>query len=84
MCHADNVTIKNITVRNASGHCHEFAGCKNILVENCRYEGLVPSGTLNYLECIQPDLMQEASFHYGGKYDGTMTKNVVIRNCYFG
>jgi hypothetical protein len=84
--HARDLLFKNIIVRNCGGHAHEIAGCVNVIFDGCRYEGYIAGGSYDpeYLECIQPDTMQQTSFPYFGAYDYTLTKNITIRNCYFG
>lgn len=84
-CHAENILFKDITVINSSSHVHEFAGCKNIVLDSCKYKGYNESSDYNppYLEIIQPDQMTKEAFPYGGKYDGTVTNNITIKNCVF-
>lgn len=84
--HAQNITINNTTVKNASGvHLIEFAGVKNALVENVELYGYtmcpVSNATEADKEAIQIDYCSATSAPAMKPHDGTACDTITIRNC---
>lgn len=86
LAHAKNLTFKDITFKDGfESHAFELSALDNVLIENCRFLGHKWGDVnRNYVEAIQIDINTKPAFPAFGGYDGTPTKNVTIRNCYFG
>ena len=53
--------------------------------QNCNFKGFNDfDGDRSFSEAIQLDIQVPGAFPKFGTTDGTITKNVVIENCYFG
>jgi hypothetical protein len=87
--HADNCVFRDLTIKDIPvGHALELTGCRNILVENCKFLGYnVATSGNTYSEAIQIEGAfppAETGYTYGYKIDYTPTINVTVRDCYFG
>lgn len=68
-----------------SGHAIDACGINGLYIKSCSFEGFIDySGERFYSEAIQLDIQVPGAFPKFGTTDGTITKNVVIEDCYFG
>lgn len=84
--HSRNINIRYITFTNVTRSHHlEFAGCDGVTVENCKFNGFNPVGKEDVYnhEAIQMDILTEGHFPNYLSYDGTVNKNITIRNSTF-
>lgn len=89
MGHGANITFRNVTFKNAyKSHHVEFAGCRDVLIENCTFKGYytnkkdVTNSANN--EALQFDVLHTAD-HFP-KYpvlDDTPCKNITVTGCTF-
>ncbi|MEI5906943.1 right-handed parallel beta-helix repeat-containing protein [Bacillus spongiae] len=87
LSHAENIRLKGVTIKDIyAGHALDLSGTKNILIEDCSFIGYRdrPDQSRNYSEAIQIDIQTAGGFPAFGEHDNTVTKDVVVRNCYFG
>ncbi|MBS6559709.1 MAG: right-handed parallel beta-helix repeat-containing protein [Clostridiales bacterium] len=80
--HGQNITIRNVTVRNVSGGAHEltFAGVKNGLIENCHL-GDYRGEYTKIKEAIHLDVVHNQYLVPGTvTYDDTANQDIIIRN----
>lgn len=84
--HAKNIQIHDVTFKNVvGGHAIDACGLDGFYVMNSHFLGFRDdSGTRSFSEAIQIDIQTEGAFPKFGATDGTVTKNVIIENCYFG
>lgn len=84
--HARNIIFRDVTFKNGvESHAFELSALDGVRIENCKFLGCkVVDPSRNYVEAIQIDLNTKNGFPAFGGYDGTPTKNVLIKNCYFG
>ena len=84
--HARNITFKNIRFTNVDETHHmEFAGCENVTIDHCKFDGFVSSqytGRSNY-EALQLDILWPGHFGNYGAYDETINRNITISNNIF-
>lgn len=84
VAHARDINIRNVTFKNITGsHAVEIAGCKNVIVDNCRFEGFFELDR-SYIEAVQIELTHPEGFLEFGLGDHTPCENVRVTNCYFG
>lgn len=86
--HARNLTFRNCVFQRTKGtHSLELNSIDNALVDGCRFEGFIPDPSLGtgyeYKEAVQLDVAKTGS-NSSGLEDGTMARNVTVRNCWFG
>lgn len=81
-----NITFKNMTIKDViDAHAMDINGCKDVLIENCKFIGYIDSvGTSYYKEAIQLSNHSILGFNSFGNYDGSPCVNVTVRGCYFG
>lgn len=85
--HASNVTIRDMTIKDISwAHAIEIDASSGVLVQNCKFLGYknAADGSRYFSEAIQIDAMTKLGFTAFGKYDGTPSRNITVRDCYFG
>ncbi|MEC1507107.1 right-handed parallel beta-helix repeat-containing protein [Bacillus haynesii] len=85
--HADGIVIRDLTITDVcGGHAFDCAGNQNVLIDNVKFKGFADyAGDRWFSEAIQIDLMRAASnFGAFGAYDNTVTRNIIVQNCYFG
>ncbi|MCR1872860.1 glycoside hydrolase family 55 protein [Mammaliicoccus lentus] len=84
--HAKNIQIHDVTFKNVvGGHAIDACGLDGFYVTNSHFLGFRDdSGTRSFSEAIQIDIQTEGAFPKFGATDGTVTKNAIIENCYFG
>src|SRR5699024_4435570 len=84
--HAKNIQIHDVTFKNVvGGHAIDACGLDGFYVTNSHFLGFRDnSSTRSFSEAIQIDIQTEGAFPKFGATDGTVTKNVIIENCYFG
>lgn len=84
--HAQNIKLQYLTFTNVTkAHHMEFAGSKDVVIDNCKFTGFLPENCLdatNY-EAIQLDILNEQHFGNYGNYDNTVCKDVTITNNVF-
>ena len=81
--HAANITVRDVTILRVKGSHHlEFAAVDGALVENCRLLGWTTDPGLTKREALQIDCADD-NIGSGAK-DGTMSKNITIRDCRTG
>ena len=85
--HATNVTVQYVEFTNVTrAHHAEFAGCKKVKVDSCKFTGFHPleedDGT-NY-EALQLDILEEKNhFPNYPAYDDSVNQDVTITNNVF-
>jgi len=73
-----------------NGHVLDLQGCENVLVENNDIRGIKKVAGRGYVEAIQLDSSVSTGTGFaeelvdGEFFDGTPTRNVIVRNNYFG
>ena len=81
------VTIRNCVFRDiGTFHAVEIMSCKNVLIEDCRFEGFVEGSGTNYAEAIQFDasyVSEDTPPGPRGSGNGLPTRHAIIRNCTF-
>ena len=78
-----NTIIRNVTFRDViSFHAIDLNGMKDVIIENCRFEGFTNAGGREYSEAIQ--IASMTNFITFGTHDDSPCANITIRNCYFG
>ena len=85
ICHSKNITIRNCSFINAYGTWHniEINSSKNVLIDNCYFEGSRKTGASG--EMIQIDSFNNtATWPWGnGAVDNTVSYMVEVKNCFF-
>ncbi|WP_261721859.1 glycoside hydrolase family 55 protein [Staphylococcus equorum] len=88
MCigHAQDIQIVDVTFKDIiGGHGLDACGVNGLYINNCKFLGFNDSDvTRTFSEAIQLDIQVPGAFPKFGTTDGTITKNVIIENCYFG
>jgi hypothetical protein len=85
--HCRNVTVRDATFKDVVwAHAIEINASRDVLVEHCRFLGYknAEDGSRYFSEAIQIDVPTPLSFGAFGKYDGTPSRNITVRDCYFG
>ncbi|GIO27731.1 right-handed parallel beta-helix repeat-containing protein [Ornithinibacillus bavariensis] len=83
--HGKNITARNMVFKDMIfGHWFDVSGCSDVLIENCQFLGYKDSGGREYSEAIQISSHSEGGFPAFGSYDSTPSRNVTIKDCYFG
>ena len=84
--HAEDIHLLDVTIRNVvGGHCIDACGINGLYIKQCRFIGFRDvDGDRWFSEAVQLDIQVPGAFPKFGTRDGTITKNVVIENCYFG
>lgn len=89
---ASNVLVRNVTIKDVAwGHAIDTAGVNGLVIENNKFLGSAKLGVgdRDYNEAIQLDQMASDN-PFGGKdvvwgyFDGSVTKNVTIKDNLFG
>lgn len=85
--HGENIRLENIIFKNSlNDHFLEIAGCKNYVIENCRFIGMADVQTSVY-EYINVDPVTYVAFPWltngSAFYDGTKNDGININRCYF-
>lgn len=81
--HCKTIRIKGVTItNNYNGHSIELAGCRNVRVEYCTFNGTYRGDSTN--EVIQLDTTKNSNCSPQGKpWDGTTTRTTLIDHCTF-
>lgn len=86
--HADHIEIRNLTIKDiVYSHGIEINSSHNVVIENCRFLGYLDptnDGSRRKSEAIQLDFSSKNGFPHFGDWDGTPSRDVVIKNNYFG
>jgi len=86
--HANKLVIRNLTIKDiVYSHAIEINSSNNVLIENCKFLGYkdnTPNKSREFSEAIQIDFAAKSAFPDFGTWDFTPSKNVIIRNNYFG
>ena len=85
--HGENIRLENIIFKNSlNDHFLEIAGCKNYVIENCRFIGMANVST-SVQEYINIDPCTRPAFPWlpdgSAFYDGTKNDGINVNNCYF-
>lgn len=85
--HGKNIRLENVIFKNSlNDHFLEIAGCKNYVIENCRFIGMADVQTSVY-EYINVDPVTYTAFPWltngSAFYDGTKNDGIKVNNCYF-
>jgi hypothetical protein len=83
--HAENLTIRNCRFLNCmtADHAIDLAGCNQVFIEKCSFEGSYQIIGREYNEAIQIDSSVPQAMPQFINYDGLPTKNVTVRDCQF-
>lgn len=82
--HCRNIAVVDCVFRRSRGyHALELNSVDGALVDNCRFEGFTAVAGLTEKEAIQVDCAVAGAVD-SGVADGTMAKNITIRDCWFG
>lgn len=87
--HGKNLTFKDIDFYHVENdHCMEICACKNVLIENCSYEGVTTqTNDRQYVENIQLENATHTNFPWltdeTATYDNMGCENITINNCTF-
>ncbi|MCF7595654.1 glycoside hydrolase family 55 protein [Staphylococcus warneri] len=86
MGHAEDIQFIGVTFKNiVGGHAIDACGLNGLRIANCSFEGFLDiDGDRFFSEAIQLDIQVPGAFPKFGTTDGTITKNAIIENCYFG
>lgn len=83
--HGENILFRDLIIRDTSANSHaiEIAGCKNVLVDNCTFEGMAfVSGRIS--EAFQMDVTKGSTYFAAfGPHDHTTCRDVVVRGSSF-
>lgn len=86
--HCDNVDIRRVTFLNCPGlHSIDLNGCRNFVVEHCRFEGHDAALTAVFLPDdpgYYPEAIQVSADTYNSTIDGKAPMNLRVAHCYFG
>lgn len=85
--HADGINISNVNfVDSAALHAIQVGGCKNVVIEDCNFKGLLYGGS-GVPDCINIECMDYTGQPYfdsnARTYDLTPTVDTTVRNCRF-
>lgn len=85
MGHCQNITIRNLNFVNMSpnGHFIELNSSKNVLVENCTFNGNVTNGSKEAINIDSTDAVTQGFNHSWSSHDLTCVDTVTITNCDF-
>lgn len=83
-----NITFRDITFKDViNNHFMDINACDGVLIDNCRflgYKDITVDSSRGFAEAIQITNHTQLGYGEFGVWDGTPTKNVIVRNCYFG
>lgn len=91
LIHAENVLINKIHFKDCcvGGHVIDFGGCKDVLIEDCFFDGFLIDVDANYYrEMIQFDYANKSNVPYWGdgagyQYDNIPCINFTVNRCEF-
>ncbi|MDR4949949.1 glycosyl hydrolase family 28-related protein [Neobacillus cucumis] len=85
LSHADNLSFRNLTIKNGqNGHYFQIASDENVIFEGCWFGDVrYTNFSSKNFELIQLEESRKISFPSFGGYDGTISKNITIKNCHF-
>jgi parallel beta-helix repeat protein len=83
--HAENISFKNLTIKNGqNGHYFQISSCKSVIFEGCWFGDVqYTNPSSKDYELIQIEEATKISFPLFGGYDGTISRNITVRNCQF-
>ena len=86
--HAKGVRVTGVTFTQSilNGHSLDLAGCEDVLIEDCTFEGWDVVTDREYVEAIQLDYSMRSALNIedlDASYDGVATRNVTVRDCRF-
>ncbi|MCM3180855.1 hypothetical protein [Cytobacillus horneckiae] len=87
MSYAENITFNGVIIKDIyAGDAMDLSGTRNVLIENCSFIGYrdIPDQSRNYAEAIQIDIQTAGGFPAFDEHDNTVTRGVIVRNCFFG
>lgn len=82
--HANNIRVRNVTFKDLyNSHAIELCSLNGVVVEDCIFDGYTHDGSRGFVEAIQIEQATSSGFPWFGSGDGTICKNVIVRNCSF-
>jgi hypothetical protein len=87
--HAQNITIRGLTLKNNVGsHAIEVNSSNNVVIDRCIFDGNIIDRKNPYREAVQIDFAYYGALNYAaGKlsacYDNTHCKSITVQNCLF-
>lgn len=83
--HCQNITVSDITIKNYSKyHAIEIGGSKFVTIDGVKFKGMLTNDNIGgTYEAIQIEEISEGGAYPAIPYDGTLSKNITIKNCYF-
>ncbi|MED4224288.1 glycosyl hydrolase family 28-related protein [Neobacillus cucumis] len=83
--HADNLSFENLTIKNGqNGHYFQISSSRNVRFIGCWFGNVhYTNKSSKNFELIQIEEATKVSFPTFGGYDGTMSKNILIKDCHF-
>jgi parallel beta-helix repeat protein len=85
--HARDITVRDATIKNvSSAHALEFNAVDGGRALDCRFEGFRDNsgnGSRSFAEAVQIDISVSGSSSIG-EFDGTPSRNILVKGCYFG
>ena len=84
--YASNITVRNVTFRDCfNGHVIQIAGCDQVTIENCRFEGQwFLGGGDKTREMVQIEPGSVKGYPYTLVQNKAPSTNITIKSCYFG
>jgi len=84
ICHATNVTIRDLAIWDVSGyHAIELNSMNDVLLDNCKFRGFYDPGDRNFSEAVQIDAAIDETTGFA-PYDGTVCDDIEVRSCWAG
>ncbi|WP_412676802.1 BppU family phage baseplate upper protein, partial [Bacillus pseudomycoides] len=83
-----SLTFRDITFKDViNAHFMDINACDGVLIENCRflgYKDITTDQSRSFSEAIQIANHTELGYNEFGAWDGEPSKNITVKDCYFG
>ncbi|MGG3651366.1 BppU family phage baseplate upper protein [Bacillus pseudomycoides] len=83
-----SLTFRDITFKDViNAHFMDINACDGVLIENCRflgYKDITADQSRLFSEAIQIANHTQLGYNEFGAWDGEPSKNVTVKDCYFG